>query len=265
MPTDTYRFQVLQHAVREHELVQTFYTLRAIGIEPVLLKGWSIARHYPDPAQRYPGDIDLLIEPRDLPRAKAAVTAFIDWHTGAADRRRRTQLVPLADCPIRVLTHEENLQYTAIHMLKHGAWSPGWLEDVKVLLESRPDTFDWQLCLGGCATTQNWVKTALVLAHRLRGARIAGTPAQDHAIPAWLVPAVEKLWRHPEPEQNQPPEGIGRAMAHPWRLPRGLRRRWPDPISAAIRTGAPLDQARLKNQLAYCLHLVRNYVRRPAG
>lgn len=41
---------VLAEAVRRY---------RAAGLDPVLLKGQGVARHYPDPLRRQPGDIDL--------------------------------------------------------------------------------------------------------------------------------------------------------------------------------------------------------------
>src|SRR5689334_17303364 len=56
-----YRWQLLENAVREHELSDIFRVLRSVNIEPILLKGWSVARLYKDPATRPLGDIDLLL------------------------------------------------------------------------------------------------------------------------------------------------------------------------------------------------------------
>ncbi len=56
-------------------LEETVHALRASGVEVVALKGAALAFfHYPDPALRPMGDLDLLLEePRDLERATAAL------------------------------------------------------------------------------------------------------------------------------------------------------------------------------------------------
>ena len=58
-------------------LVETVRVLRAAGVEVVAIKGAALAFfHYPDPALRPMGDLDLLLrDPRDLERATAALVA----------------------------------------------------------------------------------------------------------------------------------------------------------------------------------------------
>lgn len=268
-----YRIQVLQNAVREHEICAAFQMLRSAAIEPILLKGWSVGRLYPDPNLRCLGDVDLVVRDDELTGAKKAVREYgplnIDWH-GLSDLKhefpdpeaviRRSQLVPLGKTQIRVLCHEDNLHFIAIHMLRHGAWSPVWVRDVAVLLASRPKNFDWDVCLGPDATRAGWVRSALVLAHRLAGADISDTPAEHHEIPKWFQRAVIKAQKTPDPADNQPPESIWAALAHPWRLPHGLLKRWPNPIAAAIRTHAPFKQRPpLLHQLRCCASLAENF------
>src|SRR5690348_11322211 len=77
-----YKYALLQKAVREAEICAAFTALRALQIEPILLKGWSVARHYPDPATRHLGDIDLMVRKDHLGKAKQACQGNIDWHTG---------------------------------------------------------------------------------------------------------------------------------------------------------------------------------------
>ena len=109
-------------------------------------------------------------------------------------------------------------------MLKHGAWSRKWVKDVAVLLASRPQNFDWRLCEGPDAIRAGWVRAALVVAKELEGANLQGTPAEAHQIPTWLIPEIKKSQQHPNPEDDQRPESIWKAIIHPWRLPAGFKK-----------------------------------------
>jgi Uncharacterised nucleotidyltransferase len=270
-----YRFQLLQNAVREHEICSAFQMLRSVGVEPVLLKGWSVGRLYPDSAGRCLGDIDLLIGDEQLPIAEEKLHDLalnVDWHKLSSLKAefaepeevvRRSGLVPLSNARIRVLCDEDNLHFVAIHMLRHGGWSPVWMRDVAVLLGCRLASFDWDVCLGPDTTRAGWVLSALLLAHKLAGADISGTPVEQHKVPEWLEPAVVRAQQTPEPEDNQPPESIWTALAHPWRLPDALRKRWPNPITAAVITGSPFEnRSPCAHQLRYCTHLAANFLSR---
>src|SRR5262245_60890459 len=48
----SYRLQTLRMARREQEIKQAFQLLRAERIEPILVKGWAIARLYPEKGLR---------------------------------------------------------------------------------------------------------------------------------------------------------------------------------------------------------------------
>src|ERR1700730_6104304 len=181
---NSYRYQVLEHAVREHEIRLAFTVLRAINIEPILLKGWSVGRFYRDPDARRAGDIDLLVRDDESSIAADALREQelnVDWHKLSGlkaefaepkDVVLRSQLVPLLDTQIRILCPEDNLHFVAIHMLRHGGWSPVWLADVAALLASRGPDFDWDTCLGSDSVQAGWVLSALVLAHQVLGADI---------------------------------------------------------------------------------------------
>ena len=54
-----YYMQALQSAINEDRIVTACGLLGAAGIEPILIKGWSIARLYPHPTLRAYGDVDL--------------------------------------------------------------------------------------------------------------------------------------------------------------------------------------------------------------
>lgn len=80
------RLAVLRH---ERDIVTVVSLLRREGIEPVLVKGWAIARHYPEPGLRPYGDIDLCVSPTQfaqasqvLKRSESLAGPFVDLHCG---------------------------------------------------------------------------------------------------------------------------------------------------------------------------------------
>lgn len=262
--------------MREHDLSHAFRVLRSVNIEPILLKGWSVGRLYKDPATRPLGDIDLLVRDEQSSKAEKSLhqhrAIHIDWHR-LSDLRaefakpdeifERSELVSLLDTEIRVLCPEDNLHFVAIHMLRHGGWSPMWLRDLSVMLTCRRTHFDWSVCVGTDATRAGWVLSGLVLAHRLAGADISGTPAETFRIPEWLERTARRAQETPDAADNQPPESVWTALAHPWRIPLGLRKRWPNPITAAVRIGASFERrSPLSHQLRYCASLTRGFLSR---
>ena len=68
-----FRSQVLQAVLREQELAHLFASLRCAGVEPILVKGWAIARLYPEKGLRPQGDIDLIVGPHQLSDAYAVL------------------------------------------------------------------------------------------------------------------------------------------------------------------------------------------------
>ncbi|MCU1267768.1 MAG: hypothetical protein JWM21_4086 [Acidobacteria bacterium] len=86
---DAYRRSRLNALIHEREIKYVLSLLRAEGIEPILVKGWAIARHYPDRALRPYGDIDLCVRPDQFARAEAALKCleniaghYVDLHDG---------------------------------------------------------------------------------------------------------------------------------------------------------------------------------------
>lgn len=87
-----YRRFRLSALIHEQEIKHVFSLLRAEGIEPVLVKGWSIARLYPDRALRPYGDIDLCVRPDLFVKARVALQQlektdghYVDLHAGFAN------------------------------------------------------------------------------------------------------------------------------------------------------------------------------------
>src|SRR5215831_6311774 len=73
-----YRLLTLQAAIHQTKIQRVFKAFRADGIEPILIKGWAMARRYPQPALRPYGDIDLILRPGDL-KAAQSLTASEDF------------------------------------------------------------------------------------------------------------------------------------------------------------------------------------------
>ena len=143
-----YRIHTLENARQERRIVRAITLLRSAGVEPVLVKGWAIARLYPEHGLRPYGDIDLCVRLEQYASAVAALAAptadkvAVDLHGGLQQLHRpslddvyeRSQLVPLSDVDVRVLGPEDHLRYMCIHMLQHGAHRALWLCDIAVML-----------------------------------------------------------------------------------------------------------------------------------
>jgi hypothetical protein len=104
--------------------------LRSAGVEPLLVKGWAVARLYPERGIRPYGDIDLCVRPEQHGVAVAALATLaaeavvVDLHEGLPQLHRpsledvfeRSQLVQLGEYDVRILGSEDHLRYMWIHM-----------------------------------------------------------------------------------------------------------------------------------------------------
>jgi hypothetical protein len=252
-----YRLHSLQAALHERSLKQVIPLLRGEGVEPVLVKGWAVARLYPEPGMRPYGDLDLCVLPEDYERAQAALKSLegqscdVDLHRGFGkfyDRRSkaifaRSRLVTLGDLEVRVLGAEDDLRFLCLHLLRHGAVRPLWLCDIAAMVETRARDFDWDLCLGGSRRQADWVACAIGLAHQLLGAKVEGTPVASRArkLPRWMVPAVLEEWGVPFEFPGQ----VAVYLRNPVKRLRGLMkelpRHWPNPIEATMTLKGPFN------------------------
>lgn len=268
-----YRLHALHGAVFEDDIKQLVTLLRSAHVDPMLIKGWAIARLYPDTALRPYGDIDLCVRPSEYSAAKKTCESpegqkyVVDLHDrfGRFDDLTldelydRSQTAKLGDVEVRVPCAEHHLRIMSSHMLRHGAWRPLWLCDIALAIESRPADFDWDLCLGRTRQTKDWVACCVGLAHQLLGAEVDDTPLARRAksLPAWLISAVLKQWETPY-ATSQPPVShrapMGSYFRHPSGLFADLRRRWPNPIEATVYTGGPFNELpRWPFQIAECV------------
>ena len=265
-----------QHAIvsagHEQHLQEVLPLLRAAGVEPILIKGWSVARLYPQTDLRPYGDLDLCVR---HDRVAAAMTVLsevarrelmVELHQGIPDlpdrswdeAYRRTRLARLGDVEVRVLCPEDQLRLLCLHLMRHGGEAPLALCDLGAVLESRPADFDWDYCLRGHRARSAWVLCWLGLAGRLLGARLdePTLSARAEDLPPWLAQAVLERWARPNhdshwldpiksayrrklrPSHSRPVTQflglVGRLAEAPWRLWRQYRR-WRRPA------GRPID------------------------
>jgi hypothetical protein len=280
-----YRHHTLEAARHERDITTIFDLLRSHGIEPMLIKGWSIARLYPEKGMRPYDDTDLIVRRDQLIRAQAMVDeqkstefgadlqdAFKEFGYGNEDALfEGSRLVKLGDVDIRVPSHEDSLRIVCVHFLRHGAFRPLWLCDVALLVESRPADFDWERCLGTNKRVADWIACAVGLAHKLLGTRIEDSPVKSRAenLPSWLVPTVLMQWEKPFARDH----GIGRhraPMSTYLRTPSGVvsdtLRRWPNPIEATVYMRGPFNELpRFPFQLGEFLDRAAKFIGRLPG
>jgi Uncharacterised nucleotidyltransferase len=275
-----YRVHTLEAARHERDIEMILSLLRSRGVEPLLIKGWSIARVYPEKGMRPYGDTDLIVRRQDYAKARELVDECkaaefnVDLHNGADERGygneddlfANSHLINLGETDVRVPAPEDSLRILCVHFLRHGAFRPLWLCDVAVAVESRPGGFDWDGCLGSNRRVADWIACTIGLAHSLLGAMIEDTPVRRRAenLPSWLVPTVLKQWERPFGHAH----GAGRyraPMASYIRDPRGLlgdiRRRWPNPIEATVYVRAPFNEVpRFPFQISECIARASKFI-----
>lgn len=275
-----YRLLSLQSDIHEQQIERVFRLLREASVDAVLAKGWAAAGLYPDRTLRPYGDIDVCIRPEHYRRAEEILKApelsdcRIDLHRhfaeiddrGIEDVFLRSQMATLGAEQIRTLGPEDHLALLSIHLLKHGAWRPLWLCDIGAAIESLPESFNWDVCLGRNTRRARWIVCAIGLAQRLLQANVQGLPVSARAsdLPTWLIENVLKQWANPF-AINQPPMSHPVAMSSQWKNPRGLfnglRERWPDPILATVSVNGRFNNfPRLPYQMANCVARMARFV-----
>lgn len=248
-------FQIhsVESVMHEDKIRKVFRLLREASIEAVLAKGWAAAALYPALSLRPYNDIDLCVNPKDFRVAQelfsspAAKDCRVDLHRhfwelddrNVVEVFARSRLVDLRNEQIRVIGAADHLALLAIHLLKHGAWRPLWLCDIGAAIESLPEDFDWNVCLGHNRTKAHWITIAIGLAHHLLGARIDSLPVTRQAmeVPTWLLQSVLKQWEHPFPRMQSPgihPVPLATFIRRPKGIMKAMTLRWPNPIVATI-------------------------------
>jgi hypothetical protein len=279
-----YRLHSLQAAIHKTEIEEVILLLNSAGVVPVLVKGWAIARLYPEEGLRPYGDIDLCFGPDQYQKALLALKSpdaasySVDVHEGFAkldslpydELMSRSEEARLGEAKFRLLGSEDQLRILCTHLLRHSAWRPLWLCDIGAAVESRPACFDWDRCLGTDKRVSDWVACSIGLANQLLEVRVDDTPVAQRAkqLPRWLIPGVIKNWDRPFPELYPPLAYLGLpAIPTYLRRPRGLlkalRTRWPHPIEATIRMRGPFNEMpRLPFQIGNALVRIVRFLTR---
>jgi len=278
---DAYYWHSVESRLHERDIRAAIAALASAGIEPLLAKGWAVARLYPAPGLRPYSDVDLCVRPADKVGAEAALASVapgitpVDLHTRIVDMpdrsfdalRERSSIESLGDIPVRILGIEDHLRFLCLHLLRHGARRPLWLCDVGVVLDGLPNDFDWRRFLSGESRRTAWAVGVLVLANRLLGAPLDAVPpvVRHAAVPDWLVSTIVCQWG----EDFRPTSTrlMGAALSRlDWFL-LGLRERWPNPIEATYGLDGYLTtRVRLRYQIqAYAERSISFAAGRPHG
>lgn len=227
------------------------------GVEPVVVKGWSIARFYDANVHRLSTDIDLAVDPAAEVSARtalargSAMNATIDLHLGLRqldqlswkDIYARTYIVDLDDVPIRVLADEDNLRVTAVHWLTDGGVNRERLWDIYYLVKNRKEGFDWERCLeSNGPTRKTWVIAAIATARDHLDLDVSSLPdeVRQFALPSWYKKTLEREW-HRGPYVRRVMSSV---ITRPKLLLEQLNRRFPpNRIAATIDTETPIDNS----------------------
>ncbi len=258
------RLDTLQVCILEEHLKEVVGRLRSAGVEPVLIKGWSVARLYPEPGLRPYSDLDLCVRPDQLPATTKVLSAMaethelVDLHEGVpevADRTweelyRRSRLGRLDNVDVRVLGPEDQLRLSCLHFWRHNACRPLWLCDIGAALEAIDDDFDWEYFLTGDPLLVDWIVTICALACRLLDARCKHPTIAERTkrLPRWLIRTV--LWKCGPGVIKRP---LLHYLRHPGELPAAVLYRWLDPIKACFRMGLPAARSMAWIQLVSLL------------
>jgi Uncharacterised nucleotidyltransferase len=277
---EAFRLHTLQAAVHTRNLEHVIGHFNAVGLTPILFKGWAIARLYARPGLRPYGDVDVLVDVEDEPRAREVIAGlpselrgFVDLDMRVlrrflpdrsfAELALRSSPETIGTASFRVLGAEDHLRLVCLHQLDHGGWRPLWLCDVAAFVESIPSAFHWEVALAGNPRLSDAVLALIALAEELLGARLPpGTPRGS--VPSWFRRAILRAWAG---GFQAPPDsllrlhrlGLARAAA-------AVRARWPDPVTSTLHLRAPFRGIpRPVLQLAECARRTVAFARRTWG
>jgi hypothetical protein len=254
---DAYFRYAAQTINQERQIAEVSDMLEAAGIAAILIKGRATARFYPELGLRPTGDIDLLVSPHELARARALIhqhhfsvdldhDEFVRFAEHSFEEiYARSQFIAIRDRNIRVLGIEDHLRHLCLHFLKHGGWRPLWLCDIAATLETLPSNFNWRRCLGNNSKRAQWIVCTIELACHLLGASLDVQLPENGSIdlPQWLARAILEQWNSPLPPTRPLfVEELKRHLWDPKQLLGELRTRWPNPIQATVDTNGPFNQ-----------------------
>ncbi|HEX8196843.1 MAG TPA: nucleotidyltransferase family protein [Pyrinomonadaceae bacterium] len=256
----------LMTKVQAERIRRAFVFFREHEIEPILVKGWAIARFYPNPHERFSADVDLAVNPDVFPTALELKKRHligklpIDLHCGLGqfdslsfeNLFENSRLVDFNDTKVRVLRHEDHLRLLAVHWLRDGGIFKQRLWDIHYGVKNRPANFDWERFLEtNGEKRRKWIVGAIAVAHRYTDLNVEDTPIAEEVknprlIPKWMLRTLEKEWN--DPVKFMPLEQVMDDRREVWRQ---LKKRFPpNPLVASLYANAPLnDFPRLPYQI----------------
>ncbi len=257
------RWLSLQAKVSEEKIKKAFSLFRQSNIEPILIKGWAIAREYPQIYQRSYSDIDLCVPPdlfeqsRRILLSQEARALNIDLHNGLRhldtfdwdDLFENSKVLSIDGCLVRILRPEDHLRVLCVHWLTDGGAHKEKLLDLYYLIENRRADFDWERCLGKLSDTRrDWIirTVGLVCKYYRLEPELLPFAGEIEFQPKWLVKTLEKEWA-----SNLPLKPLHTLLGNRIELWEQITKRIPpNAIQATIEMEGKLDESsRLYYQL----------------
>lgn len=207
---------ILQSKIQEKRIVRAFEIFRDAGIEPILFKGYAIARAYPSDRHREFYDIDLAVSFDVYEKAQMLWNRHdvkilnVDLHRGFRHLDlvewdkifANSKIIKLADASIRVLSDEDHLRVLCVHWLTDGGENKQKLWDIYYLISQRSKDFDWEKCFDTVDSKRRlWIIYTIGLAHKYLQLDLEGFPFEQEAknLPFWLTRQIEKIWSRKYP------------------------------------------------------------------
>lgn len=252
---DNLRWRQLQKRVTETNLVKAFNRFRSHKIEPILIKGWAIARYYPENHYREFVDIDLSVNPAQYDKARNVYKTTeinrinIDLHKGLRhldtvlweDLFENSRLVKIDETEIRVLRPEDHLRVLCVHWLTNGGEEKERLWDICYAVKNRPADFDWDRCLNRVSEKRRrWITAVILLAHKYSGLDIENIPFRENEkqLPDWLIETIETEWKF-----RIPLVPLQSCISDRQQLFKQIKKRFPpNPITATVNMEGDFDE-----------------------
>ena len=205
------RWLILRARIAEENIKSAFRRFRENGIEPVLIKGWAVAREYPEKYQRFFSDIDLSVAPDSYEKSRHMISSEawgnlnIDLHCGLRhldtlewdELFANSRVENIDDVPVRILCNEDHLRVLCVHWLTDGGAYKEKLLDIHYLLQNNVGRFDWEKCFSSIdENRRDWIIKTIAVVHRFYPLDVSKMPFADtlEFIPKWFTKALEKEW-----------------------------------------------------------------------